>query len=81
MYTVYIKICMCMDAAITFMNYFKLITILQVFHADRKEKGWIEDDDDHQIIEFGDSSIKLLIPSEPIDNWKIVPRSHPEVID
>lgn len=60
---------------------FKLISILQAFHADRKQKEWIEDDDDHQIIEFGDLSIKLDIPSEPIDNWKIVPRSHPEVID
>ena len=58
---------------------YEFITILQKFHADRKKKGWTEDDDDHQIIEFADSSIKLGIPSEPINNWRIVPRSHPEV--
>ena len=54
---------------------------MQKFHADREKKGWTEDDDDHQIIEFADSSIKLDIPSEPINNWRIVPRSHPQVIE
>lgn len=63
------------------MDAFRLITsILQAFHADRKQKGWIEDDDDHQIIEFADSFITLVLPSEPINNWRIVPRSHPVVM-